>query len=244
MKFDPTLVPFALTPIPASASALLRRHPVFAHLTSLDLAIATSIARVRYYDRKHPIYSQGDPGISLCLMREGQVKLVRVVAQGAESLLWLMQPGALFGAVETGSYSCTAVPTEPISVLGWHRDQLLNRLPSLAVPLGEHSAKRVRELEQRLCEMATQTVPCRLASALLHIQTAAGIIDLSREELAQYAGTTLCTVSRCISKWNRQGLVRLTDKQIQILNQEGLRQAGDGTAMGNGTVIAAKRGVV
>ncbi len=43
-------------------------------------------------------------------------------------------------------------------------------------------------------------------------------IDLSREELAQLAGTTLFTVSRLLSEWEASGTVRTVRGAVLILD--------------------------
>ena len=73
---------------------------------------------------------------------------------------------------------------------------------------------RLRELEERFREIATEKVPRRLALVLLRLAKQVGkntpdgtLVSLSREELAQMTGTTLFTVSRVLSNWAEMKLV-------------------------------------
>jgi len=217
-------------------ATLAHTHHVFARLDPAALDAVAAIARVRYFPRKRPLYRQGEPGLYLFLLREGRGKLTHVNCDGAEALLWTLATGTVFGAVETGAYSCTAVPTTDISVMEWNREQLLLRLPQLAVRLGEHSADRLRELEQRLCEMATCSVPHRLAIALLRIcaTTERGEVPYGCEELAQHVGTTLFTVSRCLTAWKRAGLIEggMRREYVRVLDLEALRRITSKTIVG------------
>lgn len=245
------ITPIAATPLPQGESTLrtLRASPIFSRLGPNDLAAAVMMSQVRHYDRKRPVYHQGEPGLHVYLLREGQVKLVCYSNDGDESLLWVVraaeepEPGAqesnghtpvtrppahpprLFGAVELGFYTCSALPTCDITLLEWNRDQLLLRLPHLAPRMADQTSAHLRELEQRLCEMATYTVPHRLITALLRLCCSNGAVDLTREEMAQYVGTTLFTVSRCLSEWGRAGLVVVGRREhIRVLDMKALRE--------------------
>jgi CRP-like cAMP-binding protein len=240
-----------MTTLPTPAlRAAIHLSPLFFNLGPNDLDAAAMMSATRYYDKHQPVYRQGEPGLSVYLLREGQVKLVRVSSKGDESVLWMLHDGdgrtgngnghlpyalqpssrpSLFGAIEPGVHSCTAIPIRAICTLQWNRDQLLLRLPHLAPRLADQTARHLRELEQRLCEMATYPVPYRVAMALLRLQTADGTVAFTREEMAQHCGTTLFTVSRCMSQWAKAGLVQTGREKSRVLDGPGLLRAVEET---------------
>jgi len=74
-------------------------------------------------------------------------------------------------------------------------------------------------------EMATQQVEQRIANALLRLinqtgrKVAAGIeIDfpITRQDLSEMTGSTLHTVSRTLSAWEKQGMVASGRKRITV----------------------------
>jgi CRP-like cAMP-binding protein len=88
-------------------------------------------------------------------------------------------------------------------------------------------------------ELATERVPTRLARALLRVAEHGGIVEaegvriahpLTRQELAELTGTTLFTVSRLMSRWESEGLLKTGRGAVTILDAEGLRLAGESEA--------------
>lgn len=83
----------------------------------------------------------------------------------------------------------------------------------------------------RVMEMATQQVEQRVANALLRLinQTGRPVEDgievdfpITRQDLSEMTATTLHTVSRLMSKWEKQGLVSSRRKRIIVSDPHGL----------------------
>ena len=104
-------------------------------------------------------------------------------------------------------------------MLTWEDDVMLNLMqkhPQLAINSLSILAKRIQEFQDRFRELATERVERRVARALTH-----GIlidITLTRQDLAEMTGTTLYTVSRILSQWEKDGLVSSQREQVTILS--------------------------
>src|SRR5690606_20959167 len=90
---------------------------------------------------------------------------------------------------------------------------------------------RYRESQTRLRELSTEPVERRIAHTLQRLaaqagrRTSQGIeirIPLSRQDLAELAGTTLHTVSRILSSWERDGIVASAHRQVLIRSLDAL----------------------
>ena len=84
---------------------------------------------------------------------------------------------------------------------------------------------RLGEFQSRVTELATQAVEQRVAAALLRMvnqsgrKTAEGIeiaFPVTRADIAEMTGTTLHTVSRLLSAWEREGIVRSTRRHVTV----------------------------
>jgi len=87
----------------------------------------------------------------------------------------------------------------------------------------------IQEMQERYRELATEKVERRIARVLLRLASQMGIkneggIELSftRQDLAEMSGTTLYTVSRTLSDWERQGLVEAGRERVLIRNPHGV----------------------
>ena len=194
-----------------------------------------SLARDRRVVRREGYFQQGDPAEDIYVLCAGHLKMTRFEPSGEQLILRLILPGEAFGAldVETGAgYAACAVALESSHALAWDRrafDALAQRYPLLLRNVVRILAERARELEQRCAELTAERVPCRLARALLRLQCQIGrsaesgvLIGLSREELAQIAGTTLFTVSRLLGEWQDRGLIGARREAVLVINAPGL----------------------
>ena len=91
-------------------------------------------------------------------------------------------------------------------------------------PTGRVGA-RLGEFQARVTELATQAVEQRVAAALLRMvnqsgrRTRRGIeiaFPVTRADIAEMTGTTLHTVSRLLSAWERDGIVKSTRRHITV----------------------------
>jgi CRP-like cAMP-binding protein len=103
----------------------------------------------------------------------------------------------------------------------------MHQYPQLAINSLSILATRIQEFQDRFREIATERVERRIARALLRLASQTGrklehgiLIDISltRQDLAEMTGTTLYTVSRTLSQWEKDGLVSSQREQVTILS--------------------------
>ncbi len=197
----------------------MRNSPLLAGLSDDECKMLAISARKRTYAPDEVIFLQGTPIEHVILIEAGTIKLTRAVANG-EVVLWMCGPSDSIGiSSETpfSRHSCTARAIKDCSVLTWESrliQQLLHEFPQVKANLDNIVARRLKELEQRFCEMSNGNMAYRLGRALVRLagsigrEEEAGVrVSLSREELAGVAGLSMFTVSRLITKWAHQGLI-------------------------------------
>jgi CRP/FNR family transcriptional regulator, nitrogen oxide reductase regulator len=199
-----------------------------------EVAAAGREVRVR---RKQAFFAQGDTPCALHLLLAGQVALRQASPDGAEITVRLIAPGQAFSmaaVLENEGYPATAEALKASHALVWDGAQVrsfLDRYPPFARAAVDVLLERVRDLEERFRELATQRVGQRLARALVRLTRHAGrrtpegvLIDLplSREELARMTGTTLFTVSRTLSEWEQRGVVEVGRERVLVRYPHGL----------------------
>ncbi|MDD3993529.1 MAG: Crp/Fnr family transcriptional regulator [Desulfobacteraceae bacterium] len=178
-----------------------------------------------------PLYRQGSPARRCYLVASGRLKLVKLHEQGKEAVFRYIGPGEITAVVavfKEKAYPLTAVAIGDTQVVGWDRPTfmaLLREYPELALHLLQVAVERLDEVQTRYLELNAEQVQQRLARALLRIMKHSGrrtpdgiLIDfpLSRQELADYTGTTLYTVSRTLSAWEKNGWVASGRERITV----------------------------
>ncbi len=154
-----------------------------------------------------------------------------MAADGHEVILRFVGPGEAVAALalfEGAAYPLTASAVSESLLLAWHRDvlqELVQHHPPLAVNAMRLLSERLREVQERFRELATERVAQRVARALLRLVRQAGrraedgvLIDmpLSRQDLAEMTGTTLYTVSRTLSEWESRGILESGREKVLV----------------------------
>lgn len=207
-------------------------------------------ARAQLFAAGHPrrlprraiLFSEGEDAAALYLLVSGRLKLLRSSADGQEVIVRFVGPGELLGAVAAlpeARYPATAEVVDDAELAAWTRKALapvLARHPELTTALLGIVTRRMGDVQGRLQELSTERVARRLARTLLRLaaqlgrKTDEGILldlPLSRQNLAELTGTTLFTVSRLLSAWESEGLLRSSREQVTILQPHGLVRIAD-----------------
>ena len=92
-------------------------------------------------------------------------------------------------------------------------------------------AGELKESEKRMRNLAHMPVKGRIAQALLYMHAKFGItqdgflnINLSRQDLASYTGTTYETVFRIMNEMVQEGSISLSGKNICVLDTSKLNE--------------------
>jgi CRP-like cAMP-binding protein len=149
--------------------------------------------------------------------------------------------GALGAVRPNASYPVTAQALEPSTALAIESSllkEMMQTRPYLNVGLMQLMTGYIMEIQERYRELATERVERRIALTVLRLAAQVGRrfeedkptveLLLSRQEIAEAAGTTLFTVSRVLAEWERRGLVETGRERVVIRNPHGLVQISEG----------------
>ncbi len=211
--------------------ALLRATALFRRAEPADRARVAAVSRAVSFARGDPIFSEGDPSDELLLIARGRVKVFKVTPAGKDVILEIFGPGDPLGAVavyEGRPYPASAVALEETDCVAVPRDvffSLLEHHPSLVRALLVGLTQRLVELTNRIADLTGGRVESRFARLFLKMAADIGRSErdgifipmaLSRQELADLAGTTIETSIRIMSRWGKQRVL-LTEKDGFLL---------------------------
>lgn len=209
--------------------------PLFEGLPRHQYENLARIAATRVYDRDQTIFLEGDDGRGFYVVLSGRVKIFKLSPDGKEQILHLIEPGEPFGevAVFTGrSYPAFAAATSKTTALFVPRDafiELIKNDPLLALNMLAVLSRRLRQFTQLVEDLSLKEVPARLAAYLLYLSDrehgAAEVeLDITKGQLASVLGTIPETLSRVLSRMNRESLIEMEGSRIRIIDEQGLRQ--------------------
>lgn len=211
--------------------SLVANLQVFAGLAPADLDVVLQEARVFRRPRNNNVFQQGEPADSIFLLLHGHVRATKTTLGGQQIVVRYVSPGEIFGvatAIGLAEYPATATVVDDSIVLAWPSaawPRLVEKYPALSASTMRTVGARLQDSHTRIAELSTEQVEQRVAHALLRLmqqagrRTESGIeIDfpISRQDIAEMTGTTLHTVSRVLSAWEAQGLMRGGRQRIVI----------------------------
>ena len=222
---------------PSDITRRLTRVPLFEGLPADALARIIRLAHPRQLEIGAFFFSEGDKAESFFVLSSGRVKLTQLTPEGHQVVLRLISPGDAFGGVGAfgdPTYPVTAEAVEPSIAMAWTSTtmrQLLETEPKIAMNALRFVADRYHDLQRRYRQAMTERVERRVARALLRLVHDAGrrvdagveiAFPVSRQDVAEMTGTTLYTVSRLLSAWEDQGIVRSGRQRIVLTNPHAL----------------------
>ncbi len=214
----------------------LRQVSVFQNATDDDLKLIAQNSIERSIEEGEFFFFQGDPADYLYVLTSGRAKLMQTNPSGQQVNLRTINEWQMFGALgavrENATYPATAQALEQSTALAIKSDylrELMQTRPYLSFDLMKLMTTYIQEMQERYRELATEKVERRIARVLLRLagqmgNKMEGGIELSftRQDLAEMSGTTLYTVSRVLSEWERQGLVEAGRERVLIRNPHGV----------------------
>ncbi|MFH0871799.1 MAG: Crp/Fnr family transcriptional regulator [bacterium] len=215
-----------------------KKLPFFSSLSDKELAeVVVPLFQEERYREDEYLFYEGDPPQGLFILREGKVKIIKHSTRGKDTILRLLGPEEMFGEVASldgGPYPASAQALEDTVV--FHLSQrdflrLLQGYPSIALRVIEDLGRKLRDAHDLIRALTTETVEKRIATVLLKLSEKLGKVEergirlrihLSRQDLADMAGTTIETAIRVLSKFTKDRLLTKEGKNIIILDRAAL----------------------
>lgn len=218
-------------PQPRLDESLLANVPPFSKLDGRQIREILDLASSRRYDEGVAVFEEGQDATRFFMLLDGYIRVVRITPGGEQVIALHIPSGQLFGiakALGHTRYPATAVTAAESIALSWPTrlwDQFVAEYDGFSTETYKTVGSRVGEMNNRIMEMATQQVEQRIANVVLQLINQTGRkVDLgieidfpiTRQDLSEMTGSTLHTVSRTLSAWEKQGMVASGRKRITV----------------------------
>lgn len=192
-------------------------------------------------DRGEALFRAGERLEQLFVVRSGTVRTTKAGADGEEQVIGFHLPGELVGleAISDDVHHCDAIALERTSVCAVpfdHLQQIASRIPSLQRQFHRLISRELVQDQQHLLALGRRTARQRVALFLYSLAErleSAGFdgtelrLSMSREDIANYLGLALETVSRLLTKLAEEGLIEVERRRVRIDDRRALAtQAG------------------
>lgn len=205
---------------------------------SHDAALAQVVAlgRIRVVLEGAAIHRTGDAFRSVFLLKSGAAKRLLIQEDGREQILGFPMPGDMLGmeAIDGGTHSTTVITLDLCAAIDIPFEAI--------VALASENAAVARFIYHRMSAALRDEHGWMAALGLLNAdeRVAAFLLDLSqrfsvrgfsaqrfmlrmtRAEIGSFLGLTLETVSRVFSRFQKLGLLKVTRRDIELLDMAAL----------------------
>ena len=217
---------------------ILSSVPLFSGLGAHDLELLANLTLCKNYRKGEFIFSEGDPGDGFYIIATGQVKVFKSSAEGKEQILHIFGTGEPIGEVAIFAgipFPANAIALVQSTLLFFPRKafvHLLSNEPSLSMKLLAVLSMRLRQFTVQIENLSLKEVPGRIASHLLFLAVEQNnrrkvTLTISKGQLASLLGTIPETLSRIQTKMATQGLIKVSGREITLLNFKGLESLSE-----------------
>ena len=218
-------------------SDALRRIPLLAELSQAEIDALAERALEKRFKPGDVLFHEGDPCYGIFLLGQGRVKIFKTSPSGREVMLAVESAPSSVAEVplfDGGPYPATVSAVDDVvAYLLSNQDfrKFCLQRPEVALKVLAVVGGRLRQLVGLVEAVTFGSVRQRLARALLEFGQQAGgasfPLSETHQELASRLGTVREVISRNLSRFQAEGLIRLGKKQIRILNAAGLEREAE-----------------
>lgn len=184
------------------------------------------------------LFQHGDTLDALFGLRIGSLKTQIMESFGQQQITGFFLPGEIIGldGMMDGQHSSTAIAMEDSEVCVVRLDaidEISRQVPTLQHQIRRLMGKEIARSHQVMLALGSMRSEQRLAAFLINLSqrlAALGysssefIMRMTREEIGNYLGLTLETVSRLFSRFAREGVIRVSQREVKILDLDALNE--------------------
>jgi CRP/FNR family nitrogen fixation transcriptional regulator len=189
-----------------------------------DAVLTDFGGRVINVEPRHCIVNESDPARCSYFILHGSVMVAKMLPDGRRQILELLGPGDICGVTSTATHESTVETLTQCRIVAFDRRAMAQstelqlvfaeRLKSQFCALHDHAMLLGRKgALERVCTFLMRLIPgrggdgCSGPSASQSRDATHVSVALTRQEIADYLGLTLETVSRAFSQLKREGVV-------------------------------------
>lgn len=210
---------------------ILPAQDLFHDLTDEEVREVERVTLTRTFSRGEVIYTPGETGEALFLLREGAVQIYRMSPEGRKLVIAHLLPHSFFGelsCIGQGMYDTFAEVTETSVIVTMNcavLNQLLLTKPQIARRILEAFGRRVLEAERQLEDTVFKGMTARVAALLLRESNGDEMDGLTHQDIAERLGVYRETATNALNELKAASLISIGRKHITILDRGRLKRA-------------------
>ena len=221
----------------SSHNQTLTRAPIFSGLTETELAFLAQRTVTRQFSAGETVFSEGEPCTGLYVVESGHVRIFKSSSGGREHVLSIDGPGSSVAELpvfDGGNYPASVTAVDDATLLFVSKQDFQSLClthPQVSLKVLRVVGARLRRLVGIIEELSFTTVRHRLAAFLLRMartsgkRTSEGIeitLPANNQELASQIGTVRELISRNLSRFQAEGMLKIDGRTVIVTNSKAL----------------------
>lgn len=218
-------------------------HPSLFGLERTPGSPLAAIGSIQSRDPGETVFAEGDDAESVYEVIRGMVRLYKLLPDGRRQITGFLTAGQLLGLAPEGICVYSAEAITPVTLCRYKRssfERLIDEVPGFARRLLTVTSHELNAAQDQMLLLGRKSATEKVASFLLmmagrDVDAAHDEVQvpMTRNDIADYLGLTIETVSRTLTRFRQDGLIALpTPARIKILDRDQLDElaAGEGDA--------------
>jgi CRP/FNR family transcriptional regulator len=215
-----------------------RIDTIFKDLSQAEMSQLNTIKTCQFFKKGDVLFNEGAYPRGLFCVHSGKIKITQIGTDGKEQIVHLIHDGntmghrAIFG---DDIFSCSAVAMEDSHVCFIPKVPfyaMVENNAKLAINIAHLLSDELKEAEHKITHTAQRPVRDRVAESLLILKKNYGFeedqctinVTIKREDIANLAGTTRESATRCLYDFQTNQIIELDGKKIKILQLKKLTE--------------------
>lgn len=216
------------------AGCSVRLVSVCGALDLSELEELERISQVTTFAPKTMLFDQGALASNVFNVTEGVVRLYKSLSDGRRQIMGFALPGDFLGLALMDRYGMTAEAITPVKVCRFLRSSFVHYIdgkPHLLRRLHEFAGHELSLAQDQMLLLGRKTAEEKVAAFLINLQARYARIrpmsvtvelPMGRQDIADYLGLTIETVSRTLTRMAREKTVLIVPDGVRLLSSERL----------------------
>jgi CRP/FNR family transcriptional regulator, anaerobic regulatory protein len=214
------------------SACTVRSLSICGALDQADLAEFERIARQVHFAPNEALFSMGQVANSVHSLTSGVARLYKLLPDGRRQVIGFALPGDFLGTAPAGRYSFSADAVDSVIACRLSREaftHFIEKRPHFLMRINEFATRELTMAQDQMLLLGRRTAEEKVASFLVSWRERLAQIGdeqptislpMSRQDIADYLGLTIETVSRTLTRFEREKMLIIVSGGVRLLDAD------------------------
>ena len=208
----------------------VRQFSVCAALDRAELRELEHLGRHVHFASGQTVFAQEEMTTSFCNLLEGVMRLYKLLPDGRRQIVGFALPGDFLGMVASARHRFSADAIGPVVICRFSRTsfaRFVEDKPHLLRRINEFAVRELNQAQDHMVLLGRRSAAEKVAIFLIGWRDRLAELvppgrtvplPMSRQDIADYLGLTIETVSRTLTKLERDGVIEIMPGRVCLLD--------------------------